>query len=183
MDIVEIDRLDAQPRQAGVQCLGQMRCLVVEAPPLLAGDPALRRDGKGRLSAPALQPVADHGFRPAHAVDVRGVDMGDAKLDTGVQHGHRAFVGRGPIEIGERHRAIAEHADGGASLAQFSLLHGLSFWIRVIRLMSDLRWRIDPIVKIEPALDGQDHAGDADTGALGRQRQRPGIYPWRIRSR
>jgi hypothetical protein len=59
----------------------------------------------------------------AHAVEVAGVEQGDAGVERGVDGGNAlAAIGRA-VEIGHAHAAEAEGRDGGSGGAEATLFH------------------------------------------------------------
>src|ERR1051326_1637062 len=90
MLIVEIDRLDAEPREAGVARGAHILRLAADAEPaavLAAENSELRRDDDSL--SPSFQRLRDELFVPADAVHVRGVEKRDAELEGALERRER----------------------------------------------------------------------------------------------
>jgi len=131
--VVQVDRLDAEaaqrPLRGGDDVLGP--AAQAHVPAALEAEPELGRDD---------HVVPHRGQRLAHqflvderAVDLGGVDEGDAAFDGAAQHADHLVpvAGVGPVALGHAHGA---QADGGdlEALAECAGVHGSSLHVRWI---------------------------------------------------
>ena len=116
MDLIEVDDVDTQPGQAGVDGSFEMSA----AGPAIGRVTAHREaglggDGEPVCAAPGGQPPSDDLLGGAPGVDVGGVDERAALLDETIKDCvRRGFVGLGP----EGHGSEAEDAQFQAGLSE-----------------------------------------------------------------
>ena len=124
MRLVEVDRLDPEPPQRGIQRVAEVPARETD----VVGAVAHRKAPLGREHDLAAylrrllgEPAPDDLLRGAVAVDVGGVDQGAARLEEGVELRVRyALVGLGA----ERHRAERQGGHGAAASPKRAVLHG-----------------------------------------------------------
>ena len=109
MDVEQRDMVDAEALQRGFERRAQMLGRIVEAAHRPVLDPGLGGDGEAVRMI--LDERADHFLRNAFAVDVGGVEMVDAKIESA---GERAValghVSR-PVNAAETHAAQSDCAN------------------------------------------------------------------------
>ena len=128
VDLVEVDRLHAQPPQAGLATLLDVlarKALHVRPFAHAAED----LGGQHHLLQLGVLPqgLAGDLFAHAHRVHVGGVEEVDAGLDGLAEEGHgRLFVQdpRPPLGVAIAHAAQAEAGDFDAGAAEIGVLHG-----------------------------------------------------------
>ena len=125
--VVEVDVVGAQPLERALERLPDVLRRAVEAAP--GGAVGLRLDaelgGDDDLVAAAGERAAEQLLVVVRAVQLGGVEEGDAELDRPVQRGDR-LVGVGlAVEGGHAHAAEAEGGDGESAGSQLSLLHAI----------------------------------------------------------
>ena len=125
--VVEVDVVDAQAPQRGLGGLLDVLGPAVEAAGGgvvgVADDPELR--GQHDLVAAVGDGAADELLVGVGAVDVGGVEEGDAELEGAVDGGDRLVVVARAVELGHAHAAEAEGGDGRALEAQGACLHAI----------------------------------------------------------
>ena len=102
---VEVDRRKPQPIERLGEILGQG--LRVDAGSRFIGVATLGQDEDVVGKTAALEPEADGAFGGAAAIDVAGVDGGDAVLEGGVEERVGVVLGAGGVAV-EDHRAEDE---------------------------------------------------------------------------
>src|SRR5215204_153537 len=122
---IDVDGLDAEPLQRiGDEILYRRRTAVI-AGPILRGI-AQRAEFYADLEIVAVaarERVTNQHLVVAHAVEIAGVEQGDAGVERGVDGGDAlAAVGRA-VEIRHAHAAEADRRDGWTCRAEFALFH------------------------------------------------------------
>ncbi len=74
----------------------------------------------------------------AHAIEVTGIEQGDAAFEGGLNGGDGFATVGGAIKVGHAHAAQTERGYQGALLAQATLLHE-GFLVRWMRLHSSVQ--------------------------------------------
>jgi hypothetical protein len=132
VELVEADRVDAEPAGRGLHGLLQVLGSAVLGPRAVARSQvaALRGDEHvGRVAAPRAERAGDELLVVADLVGVEvvrvgGVDEGHAGLEGGVDGRDRPGLVGPPLD---RHRHAAESDGADRARADGSLLHGASF--------------------------------------------------------
>jgi hypothetical protein len=110
---VDVDMVGAEPLQRiGRKILHRDRPAVIaeEAPVRIAQPAELDRDLQ-IVAAPAGKRFTDQHFVVAHAVEVAGVEQGDAGIERGVDGGNALAAVGGAVEVGHAHAAEADGRD------------------------------------------------------------------------
>ncbi len=129
--VVEVDAVGTQPLQGALDGRPDVRRAAVEHPRAFAGvrdQPELRRYDD--IVAAPLEGAADEFLVRVGAVDLRGVDVGDAQVECSVDGADGFGVAAVRVEVvaGHRHRAESDARD--VESVQRNVLHGnvLPFW-------------------------------------------------------
>ena len=112
MQVVQVDRLDAEPTEARLDRLAHIGGVVAGAHGLVgdgAGDAEL--GGDRHLVPAALRDLTDCAFAVSVAVDVGGVDEGHADVEGMVQGGQALLLRANAIHPSQCHGTKAETAD------------------------------------------------------------------------
>ena len=129
---IDVDGVDAEPLQRIGDEIPDRRRAAVIAEKALVGI-AQRAELDADLDIVAIaagERFADQHLIVAHAVEIAGVEQGDAGVERGVDGGDAlAAVGRA-VEIRHAHAAEADGRDGWTGGAEFALFHGGSPRIR-----------------------------------------------------
>ena len=154
VELDEVERLDLEVFQAAVDPAAEVLVTV-------AGDGLLRQAAAGlgrdeHVGAPArrFQDLGDDPFRAAVAIDVGGVDEGDAGVERGVERRDRvAFLDLAPASA-DRPGAEADLADAAAGASEFSRLHyGFTHFPLAL---DDLTDRLDEGEAFDAVVDGRE---------------------------
>ena len=144
--LIEIDIIGAEPAQRiAEKILDRLRPRVV-ADDLAVGaaQRAAFDHDEGAIALAAFERVADQHFVVAHAVEIAGVDEGDAGLERRMDGGDGFGVFRRSVNARHAHAAESEGGDERAVTAEFYLLHCKSY-----RLSSSAK-ADDPVLTIYP---------------------------------
>ena len=136
---IDVDMVHTQPLEAiGDEILDRRGAGVVAQP--FAGRTAqgAELDADHRLIPPTAQGVAQEQLVVAHAIEVTGIEQGDAAFEGGLDSGDGLVTVGGAIEVGHAHAAQTERGYQGALLAQATLLHK-GFLVGWMRLHSSLQ--------------------------------------------
>ena len=128
VELVEIDVVRPEPPEAGVDGVEQMIPRRAEPVRVPAAKRALRRDDD--LVPPALDRRAKNFFRVTAGVYVRGIEHGQAGLETDIDESRRLGDPAAAPSLeelvgpSERTRAEAQHRHLESRVTQFSVFHG-----------------------------------------------------------
>ena len=129
---IDVDGVDAEPLQRiGDEIPDRRRAAVIAEKALVGIAQRAELDADLEIVAIAAgERFADQHLIVAHAVEIAGVEQGDAGIERGVDGGDAlAAVGRA-VEIRHAHAAEADGRDGWACGAEFALFHDGSPRIR-----------------------------------------------------
>ncbi len=125
--LIEVDVIGAEPAQRiGQKILHRRRPAVVTEIFQVGRAHRAAFDGyEGALALAAFKRVADQHFVVAHAVEIAGIDHGDAGFQRGMHGGDGVLIVGRPVAARHAHAAETESGDDGTVTAEFYLLHGL----------------------------------------------------------
>ena len=123
---IDVDVIDAEPLQRiGDKILDRRRAAVIAEKALVGIAQGAELDADLQIVAIApRERFADQHLIVAHAVEIAGVEQGDAGIERGMDGGDAlAAIGRA-VEIRHAHAAEADGRDGWTCGAEFALFHG-----------------------------------------------------------
>jgi hypothetical protein len=115
MDLIEVDDVDSQAAQAGIESLADV-CGASAFHPVAEAHSKLGRDD--RVVAAALECFTEEFFALSGTVDIGGIEKVDARIESGVDDGLSSRSVRAPAKV------IATDANKrDAQRADFSVFH------------------------------------------------------------
>src|SRR5947207_2270418 len=125
MLVIEVDAVGTQPLQGALDSGPDVRRAAVEGSGATAGvrdEAELRRHHD--TVAPPLQSAADEFLVRVGAVDLGGVDVRDAELESPADRAERLSVAAARVEVIAGHRHRAQSYAGDVESAQRNVFHG-----------------------------------------------------------
>lgn len=124
MLVEDVDLVDAQVTEAVVGDRTDVVRAAVEAQALLGLSEA-ELGGQDHLVAEVAHRLAEQNLVVARtpAVDLGGVEEGDAQLVGAADGGNARLLVTGAVALGQAHRAVADRRDRQALGAEFPVLH------------------------------------------------------------